>query len=483
MAGAWGKVRDASRAVASATGRTGRSIGRGASAFGRGVGRGVHGVGRASRRLTHAKGADRTGLGRLIEVTAVHSAGDAFITVSLAGALFFGMPVGQARGQVALYLLVTMVPFTVVAPFVGPVLDRFRSGRRYVIAGTLFARGLLCWGMASSVVYGDTLSLFPAALAVLVLSKAYNVSRAATMPSVLPADIGLVTANARVALFALVAAGGAAGLGAGLVAWVGAEWVLRVAMVLFLVAGVVSIRLPRHVDSPEIEEDAKPPGVRALLNVGPIVAESMRANAVIRFQAGFLVFFLLFLVQDEHLPGLGPEITLGLLAAAAGGGGLFGAAVASWVKAYPPQLIVLATLAMTALTTLVAAFFFSLWTAVAVALIGAFAQGLGKLALDAIVQREIGEEVRSSTFGVVEALLQIAWVFGGLIGLMLSLFAQGTAGLSVMAGALVLTLGWLLVMRRGRKRVSMASAVTVPLRPVTQPPATTGDTKPLTNPF
>ncbi|WP_246268951.1 MFS transporter [Acrocarpospora macrocephala] len=428
-------------------------------------------VGQATRRLTYAQGAGRTGLGRLIELTAAHSAGDAFITVSLAGALFFGLPVGQARGQVALYLLITMVPFTVVAPFVGPVLDRFRSGRRYVMAGTLFARGLLCWGMASSVVYGDTLSLFPAALAVLVLSKAYNVSRAAIMPSVLPADITLVTANARVALFALVAAGGAAGTAAGLTAWIGAEWVLRGAMVLFLVCGVVAVRLPRHVDSPEPDEDTPAPHWRTWFNVGPVVGEAMRANAAIRVQAGFLVFFLLFLVQDKHLPGLAPEITIGLLAAAAGGGGLMGAAVASWVKSRSPQLIVLATLALTTITTIVAAFYFTLWTAVAVALIGAFAQGLGKLALDAIVQREIGEEVLSSTFGVVEALLQIAWVFGGLIGLMLSLFVHGPAGFTVMAVVLGLSLGWLIASRRRRLRA----------KPVRLPAPT--DTKPLTNPF
>ncbi|MFC7647167.1 hypothetical protein ACFQX6_46575 [Streptosporangium lutulentum] len=78
--------------------------------------------------------------------------------------------------------------------------------------------------------------------------------------------------------------------------------------------------------------------------------------------------------------------------------------------------------------TVVSAIVFNLWTAVAVALVAAFAQGLGKLALDAIVQREIGEEVRSSTFGVVEAFLQIAWVVGGLVGLLLSLFTEGQPG-------------------------------------------------------
>ncbi|WP_239095257.1 MFS transporter [Planotetraspora silvatica] len=374
--------------------------------------------------------------------------------MSLAGALLFRLPVGQARGQVALYLLITMVPFAVVAPFVGPVLDRFRSGRRYIMAGTLFARGLLCWGMAGAVHSSDALTLFPSALAVLVLSKAYNVSRAAIMPSVLPADIPLVTANARVSLFALVSAGVGAAASTGVAALVGPEWVLRATMPLFLAAGVVAVRLPRHVDSPDVEVEAdepvRPPRWRTTLSVGQVVGEAMTANAAIRVQAGFLVFFLLFLVQDHHLHGLAPEAALTLLALAAGGGGLAGAAVASWSRSRSPLLTVLVTLAVTTVTTVAAAFFFSLWTALVVALVGAFGQSLGKLALDAIVQREIGEEVRSSTFGVVETLLQIAWVFGGLLGLVMSLFTPGPAGLAVVSVGLAFSFVWLLAVRRRR---------------------------------
>ncbi|GIH78502.1 hypothetical protein Plo01_49310 [Planobispora longispora] len=414
----------------------------------------TRGAGRAARRLTHAQGAGRTGLGQLIELTAAHSAGDALVTAALAGTLF-KLPVNEARGQVALYLLITMIPFVVVAPFVGPVLDRFRSGRRFVMAGTLFGRGLLCFAMAAAVVSEDAFTIFPAALAVLVLSKAYNVSRAAIMPSVLPADIALVTANARVALFALVSAGVAVPAGAGVSAWLGAEWVLRAAMLLFLFQGVLAVRLPRHVDSPDLEElqdedDDRPPRWRTMLNVGPVVAESMKANVAIRFYSGFMLFYLLFLVQEKKLPGLAPTVTIGVLALAAGAGGLIGAGVASWVRSHSPQIIVLITLALAAAATVVAAVTFTLWTAVAVALVAAFAQGLGKLALDAIVQREIGEEVRSSTFGVVEAFLQISWVVGGLVGLLLSLFAAGSAGLTVMAVVLAGSLGWLLVRRRVR---------------------------------
>ncbi len=493
MTGAWGRARQAAAGV----GRTTANAGRGAFRAGRAIVRGTRsagrGVGHATRRMTHAQGAGRSGLGGLIELSAAHSAGDAFVTVALAGTLFFGMPTGEARGQVALYLLITMAPFAVVAPFVGPVLDRFRSGRRYVMAGTMFARGLLCWAMAAAIPAQDTLTLFPAALAVLVLSKAYNVSRAAIMPSVLPSTITLVTANARVSLFALVAAGAAAPLSAGVTAWLGAEWTLRGTMVLFLVGGVGALRLPRHVDSPDDLSDESPadapadplggPGrlprrrrARALrwlslLNLGPVLNEAMYANTATRIQSGFLIFYLLFLVRAGDVPGLPIEVTIAVLAAAAGAGGLLGSAVASWIRSRAPRVIVLATLALATVTSIAGAVLFGLWMAVVVAGVAAFAQSLGKLALDAMVQHDVAEDVRSATFGVVEALLQIAWVLGGLAGLLLSLFAKGPAGLGIVGAGLALTLVWLLAGSRRRSRARARRARPAPAPDAADDPA------------
>ncbi|MEO3874521.1 MFS transporter [Nonomuraea sp. B12E4] len=479
-----------------ATARAGKATAGGTARAGRATAKGAQKVGRATRRLTYANGAGRTGLGRLIELSAGNSASDAMVTVALASTVFFGVPVGEARGSVALYLVITMLPFGLLAPFVGPILDRFRSGRRYVMAGTLFGRGLLCFAMAAAVGPGDLPTLFIGALGVLVLSKAYNVSRAAIMPSVLPADIGLVSANARVALFTLVSAGIAVPVGAGLTAWLGSATVLRVAMVAFLLLGVVAVRLPRHVDSPDLEEEGAAPRWRTLLKVGPAVAEAVWANVAVRVFSGFLLFFLLFLVQDQAVPWLAADQqaardpffdipkTIALLAGAAGLGGLLGAAVANWTRKHAPQLIVLVTLAVAAVTTVVTAIFFGVWTALAISLITAFAQELGKLALDAIVQREIGEEVRSSTFGVVEAVLQLAWVFGGLVGLVFSLARSGTAGLVTLAVLLTVALAWLLVSRRKRVRAATARVHRERAGYADQHPRpdTLDPTKPLTNP-
>src|SRR5215813_5423990 len=164
-----------------------------------------NGAARTLNKITHASGAGRTGLAHLIELSAAGSIGDGFVAVALAGTLFFSTSVSQARGHVALALIITMAPFALLAPFIGPLLDRVQHGRRYILIGTMLARGLLCWGMAGAVQHHDTLTLLPAAFGVLLLQKAYGVTRAAVTPRLLPREITLVTANGRIGLASLIA--------------------------------------------------------------------------------------------------------------------------------------------------------------------------------------------------------------------------------------------------------------------------------------
>jgi MFS family permease len=437
----------------------------------------ARGTGRVIRRLTQASGGGRTGLDRVIELTAAGAAADAFVAVALAGTLFFSTSVDQARGRIALTLLITMAPFAVLAPFIGPMLDRVRDGRRYIMVGTLLARGLLCWGMAGAVQHSDTVTLLPAAFGVLVLQKAYGVTRSAVTPRVLPASITLVSANARISLAALVAstlgvgaAGGVSFLAGGGTA--GATWALRIGTLVYLAAIALGIRLPTTVDVHQAEQAgpgaaagpaagaaagpaATTPPRRArwastLLSVGPVVGEAMRGNAALRAFSGYMIFFLAFLLRTVHFPGTSDKLALGAMIAAAGAGGFIGTGIGALLKARAPHLILFVLLCMSTVITAVCAVFFGLWAALAVALVAAFGQVLAKLALDSIVQREVPEEVRSSTLAASETIHQLAWVAGGLAGLAMSITDSGVAGLAVAAAGLAVTAVLLVASRRRR---------------------------------
>ncbi|MFI0452354.1 MFS transporter [Actinomadura sp. 6N118] len=459
-----------------ATARGAGTAARGAGRAARRVGDAARSTGRLTRRATHAGGAGRSGLGSLIEAAAVNSTGDALVAVALAGTLFFGLDVTEARGQVALYLLVTMAPFAFVAPLIGPALDRMRHARRYAIAGTFVARGLLCWGMAGAVSNNDAVTFLPAAFGVLVLSKSFGVLRAAVTPRVLPDEITLVTANARASFTGLIAASIAAPVAAGLAVLIGPGWLLRIAMLVFLAGVFFSMRLPAHVDTPEtapapVPEDSPPAKKRrwrTFPRVGPVVAEAMEANAILRAFSGFLILYLAFLLRQERFDQVSANVALGLLAAAAGAGGLAGTALGAWMKARAPRIIVFATLAFVTAVTAISAAFFGLLAALAVALAAGLGQSLGKLSLDAVVQREIGEEVRSSTFAVSETLHQLVWVIGGLLGLGMSIVADGRLALAIVAGVLTLAFGALLVHRTGghplRPRLNLDDTPGTPAR-------------------
>src|SRR5215218_10307705 len=183
---------------------------------------------RQARRATHAEGAGESGLSRVIELHAFNGAGDAAVAISLAGTLFFQVPTDQARGQVALFLGLTMLPFAVVAPLIGPFLDRFSHGRRWAIGATMALRAFLCWVLADAVRSGDTVALFPAALGCLVASKAYGVTRAAAVPRLLPPGLTLVKANSRISLASVAGAAVSAPLAVG-ASSLGPQWSLRYA--------------------------------------------------------------------------------------------------------------------------------------------------------------------------------------------------------------------------------------------------------------
>ncbi|MDH6569571.1 MFS family permease [Streptomyces sp. SAI-117] len=421
----------------------------------RAVGRALHlpftGTARGIRKATHAHGAGESGLGKLIELHAVNGAGDVMITVALASTVFFSVPTDEARGRVALYLAITMAPFTVLAPVIGPLLDRLPHGRRAAMAGAMLARAMLALIIAGAVATGS-LELYPAALGVLVASKAYGVVRSAVVPRLLPPRFSLVKANSRVTLGGLLATGIAAPVGAGLQA-IGPRWPLYGAFVIFIAGTFLSFSLPPKVDSAKGEDVAllaadeehlhgphlkpvKRPGLRT---VGTAVTHALGANAALRWLSGFLTFFLAFLLREHPLTGESAAVSLGLVAVSAGAGNALGTAVGAWLRSRAPEIIIVTVVAIVLGAAITAAIFFGALLVACLAAVAGFAQALSKLSLDALIQRDVPELVRTSAFARSETLLQVSWVFGGAVGIVMPL--NGYLGLSVAAA--VVAAGWL----------------------------------------
>ncbi|NYD40679.1 MFS transporter [Nocardioides panaciterrulae] len=438
----------------------GGSLGRGLGSTARFTGRGVRGAARATgragrwtvgqaRRAARAEGAGDSGLSRLIEMHAFNTAGDAAVAISLAGTLFFQVPTGEARGQVALFLGLTMLPFAIVAPLIGPFLDRFSHGRRWAIGATMAIRGFLCWVLATAVV-DQSIWLFPAALGVLVASKAYGVTRAAAVPRLTPRSLTLVKANARISLAGIIGAAVSAPIAA-LASTVGPEWSLRYAFALFVVATVLAILLPAKVDSSVGEVRlALPSGPSAASaasaasssgapavspRMPPAVAFALRANAGPRWLSGFLVMFMAFLLRENPINGWDPKVLLAIVVGAAGAGNTAGIAIGSLMRRVDPAVTVVLVLVADAVMVLLAALFYGVVTVALLGLTAGLAQALAKLSLDATIQRDVPERVQSSAFARSDTTLQLAWVIGGFLGIALPLIPR--LGLGVASAVLV----------------------------------------------
>ncbi|SCF13620.1 Major Facilitator Superfamily protein [Micromonospora matsumotoense] len=394
-----------------------------------------------------AKGAGgETGMVRLFDLHAVSCAGDTLIAIGLAGTIFFDVPLGEARSKVALYLLVTMVPFAMLAPVVGPLLDHFRHGRRYALATTMLGRAFLAWLISD---YIGSLGLYPAAFGVLALSRAYGVARSAAVPRLLPEGLGLSQVGARASVYGTVA--GALVVPLGLAAfWFGPQWPLRVASVIFLVGMVIALRLPPRADSEPPERVPRP--LRALRRkgdrplgrgrpAGRLVIATLIGAAGVRALYGFLLLFLAFALKKGDLTNdlfgrqLSDQAALGIIGGALAIGGFLATAVGTRLRIHRPAAIQSSTMIIVAGVGILTVLKFSLPMVALFCLVAALSSGIAKLAVDASIQERIPERLRASSFAHSETALMLAFVAGGGLGLVPF---EGRIGIAVAAGVGVL---------------------------------------------
>jgi hypothetical protein len=255
-----------------------------------------------------------------------------------------------------------------------------------------------------------SLFLFPEAFVVLVLSKAYLVTKAALVPATVSDDRELVRANSRLAVLGVVAGFVIAvpGIAVLKLSFLGASWVLRFATLVFVGAAVAGVRLarapvPRPPEPTETEAaELKTRGIRL----------GASAMAVLRGSVGFLTFLLAFAFRRAHAPSWWFGVAIGASLA----GTLVGALVAPRVRRLvAEERMLTASLVFVAVAAAIGARFGNRAAASALAGVVGLAASAGKLAFDSIVQRDAPDAAQGRAFARFETRFQLVWVAAALI--------------------------------------------------------------------
>ncbi len=342
---------------------------------------------------------------RLARVQAVSAAGDGCLALALALTVFFGLSPTAARPKVLLFLLVSFVPFLVVAPLIGPFIDRMAGGRRLVMQLVAGGRALVLLLMAF---HTDDVLIYPLAFAALVLQKTQNISKSALVPSVVRNDADLVEANSKLGLIAGVFGfvGAAVAGVAKLIADV--QGALVAGSAIFVVAAVFATKLPHEVVAAKkatLEEKVE------LRSAGITLAAS--AMALLRASVGFCFFLLAFWLNDPAQYG---TVLVGAAIAMVTVGVMVGNAIAPLLrKSAHEEPIFIGALGLTAAAGVGAALFGGVASGILLALVVNFAAAIGRLAFDSIVQRDAPDANQGRAFAQFETKFQLAWVVGGVL--------------------------------------------------------------------
>jgi hypothetical protein len=313
------------------------------------------------------------------------------------------------------------------------VLDRFRQGRRFAISASLFLRAILAWIISVSV--GGGMELYVAAFGMVLLSRTYSVARSAALARlVTTTGLRLSQAAARAAVFATVASAVATVFGF-VAAWIGPQWPLRMASLVFAVGAVIALSLPPLADTEPPEVLPRPFGLpwrgrmrgpdgargEPILS-GRLIGVVLLGSGGLRLLYGFLLVFLAFAIRTDALGGgllvvngEGPQ--LAFVGGAFGVGTLIATGIGSALRVSRPVPLLATGVVLVTLAGLWATARFSFLSILALCLCTALASGLAKVAVDAAVHERVPERERANAFARTETLLMLTWLAGGAIGL------------------------------------------------------------------
>jgi hypothetical protein len=355
-------------------------------------------------------------------VHALHSFANACFTVSLAGSLLLSVSFDAARPRIIAYLIFTMAPFAIVAPLLGPLVDRLPGGHRAMIAATLLLRAVICFALAANL---RELLVFPLAFAMLVLDKTYSVTRNALVPR-LVGEHDLVAVNSRLSRLGTLSAGVGGACAATLFINVSARGVSVLGGFVFLIATLAAIQIPRSTAAPSVDD-------------ADIAWHELHGRPIVAAQSTMLAMkgatgFLLFLLGVGLKRTGAPTWYFGIAFVAHGAGSFSGNSIAPALRRRfrEPQMLA-GSLATTAIVTAVAAIAANrVGTGLAAFAIGAGA-AIAHQAFNSTLQQNAPDVDRGRMFAAFDTRFQLAWVLGALVAVIARPdFRVGFAALTVL---------------------------------------------------
>lgn len=363
-------------------------------------------------------------LERLIIVHCAHSVAEAAFTVSLAGSIFFSVSPDAARSRVLLFLAITLAPFVLLAPLLGPFVDRLRGGLSMAIVATFGIRMVLALALSQQL---RTLFLFPLAFGVLLTAKTYSITRIAAVPALVSGHDDLVAANARISRTATV-------VGAlGSVAAIAIYQLTSASMLLIFATACYAIGawLARHLRH-QIKNSAPITQEAAVELVKVDVGDAVASMTVLRAAVGFALFQFGFSLRV----GGDPPWVLGALVAANSLGAYVGTLIAPWARRRADEYKML-TWSLVAATVAMAtsALFYNRGTLVgAIAVLGC-SVSVARRAMEATIQRQAPHARTARVFARIETRLELAWVAAACAAV--AIRADTGMGVLLLAGFLV----------------------------------------------
>ncbi len=373
---------------------------------------------------------------RLFAVRVASQLTDGVFQTALASYVIFSPEQQPSPAAIAGALAVVLLPFSILGPFVGVLLDRW--SRRQVLAWSNFVRvgvvGLLAVGVAADL-HGPV--LFALILMALSVNRFLLAGLSASLPHVVTRE-DLVTANSVTPTAGTMAflSGLALGTAARLV-WTalgveGDVGVLATAAVMYGVAGGLALRIPRALLGPDVNADAPDVRVEArhvvrgliagLHHLGqrPAAAYGLAAIGAHRFFYGISTVSLVLLYRGYFHDVTDSEAALRdlFIAVLVSGLGFFTAALVtpSVVERISQRTWVLVLLVTAATTQLFPGILYTRPALLVSAyFLGVASQGI-KICVDTLVQSHVDDAFRGRVFALYDVIFNVTFVAAAAVG-------------------------------------------------------------------